>query len=162
MFLRGNLEITAPPPPLLSTFKIPVYGDRQEATGVSDFVNKIAQFHTGNLSVDHSLSFFFQNKSPGIILGIEQNYLNSFFFSVVVPNYLMDIVYTIFSIFCFLFFSPNIQPLIASNIQVQPQKVDSVHLAVTFSVGETVKTYKRQCLAVATIPPQFLQKLVNS
>lgn len=160
MFLRGNLEITAPP--LLSTFKIPVYGDRQEATGVSDFVNKIAQFHTGNFSVDQSL-FFFQNKSPGIILGIEQNYLNSFFFSVVVPNYLMDIVYTIFSIFCFLFFfSPNIQPLIASNIQVQPQKVDSVHLAVTFSVGETVKTYKRQCLAVATIPPQFLQKLVNS
>lgn len=105
MFLRGNLEITAPP--LLSTFKIPVYGDQQEATGVSDFLNKIAQFHTGNLSVDHSLSFFFQNKSPGIILGIEQNYLNSFFFSVVVPNYLMDIVYTIFSIFCFLFFFPK-------------------------------------------------------
>lgn len=58
MFLRGNLEITAPPP-LLSTFKIPVYGDQQEATGVSDFLNKIAEFHTGNLSVDHSLSFFF-------------------------------------------------------------------------------------------------------
>lgn len=64
------------PPPLLSTFKIPVYGDQQEATRVSDFLNKIAEFHTGNLSVDHSLSLFFQNKSRGIIIGIEQNYYN--------------------------------------------------------------------------------------